>query len=72
MANPKKKAVISGECTACGCCVKACPLNAISIYKGMYAVADEKCVGCGECVKACSAAVISISEVSGYEEEVLV
>jgi ferredoxin len=61
MANTKKNAAISDECVACGCCVKVCSLNAITVYKGMYAVVnEEKCVGCGKCANACPAAVISI------------
>ena len=61
MAISKKNATIFKECVACGSCVKVCPLSAITVYKGMYAVVnEEKCVGCGKCAKACPAAVISI------------
>ena len=59
----KKYAVIGKNCVACGCCVKVCPLGAISIYCGVYAVVDKnKCVGCGKCAKACPASVIEIRE----------
>lgn len=59
----KYVAYVSKECVACGSCVKVCPFNAISIYKGMYAEVDwEKCVGCGKCIKACPADVISRRE----------
>ncbi len=62
----KKRAYITKECVACGCCVKVCPLGAIHIYKGVYAVVDpNKCVGCGKCVTECPAGVISISEKGG-------
>ena len=51
-------------CVACGCCVKVCPLDAISICKGIKAVVDtDKCVGCGKCAKECPASVIEIREV---------
>ena len=45
----KKKANIDQNiCVACGCCMKVCPLGAISIYKGLFAQVDaNKCVGCG-------------------------
>lgn len=57
----KKIAVISEGCVACGSCVKACPLQAISIFKGSHAKIDAtKCVGCGKCQKACPASVIAI------------
>ncbi|WP_082082667.1 4Fe-4S binding protein [Clostridium sp. FS41] len=61
MKGRKKALLNSKECVACGCCTKSCPLNAMSIYKGMYALLDEKkCVGCGRCEAACPAQVISI------------
>ena len=53
-------------CVACGVCMKACPKDAISIFKGCYAVVDEaKCVGCGLCAKACPAGCIETLERSG-------
>ncbi|MBR4708128.1 MAG: 4Fe-4S binding protein [Pseudobutyrivibrio sp.] len=60
----KKKAnVNSASCVACGVCAKECPRQAISIYRGCYAVVDENaCVGCGLCAKACPANVIEVKE----------
>ncbi|MEA4988044.1 MAG: 4Fe-4S dicluster domain-containing protein [Anaerovorax sp.] len=59
----KKIALVSKECVACGSCLKACPLQAISIFKGSHAIIDAaKCVGCGKCQRACPASVISITE----------
>lgn len=50
-------------CVACGCCAKACPFSAATVFKGMYAVIDRgKCVGCGKCAKACPAGIIAIGE----------
>lgn len=63
MASKRKAFVDKKHCVSCGCCVKVCPLKAISIYCGVYAVVDkEKCVGCGKCAKACPASVIDIKE----------
>lgn len=58
----KRKAVISiQECVACGCCIKVCPRNAISVPRGIYATVNEGlCVGCGKCVKECPASIISL------------
>lgn len=58
----KRKAVISiRECVACGCCIKVCPRNAISVPQGVYAkINEELCVGCGKCVKECPASIISL------------
>ena len=62
----RRKAFVEQDlCVACGCCVKVCPLFAISIYKGLYAdVNMNKCVGCGKCAKECPASVITIREVT--------
>lgn len=61
----KKKAQVEQTlCVACGCCVKVCPLAAISVYRGLYAQVDlDRCVGCGKCEKECPASVIEILEV---------
>ena len=40
MAGIRKKRrafVEQRDCVACGCCVKVCPLNAIQVYRGLYA-----------------------------------
>ncbi len=56
------------RCVACGVCALQCPRNAISIYKGCYAVVDALvCVGCGICVSACPAGSMEITEVEGKE-----
>lgn len=57
---PKRHAVVNKmECVACGRCQKVCPMEAIRVYKGLYArVDDNKCVGCGRCAKECPASVI--------------
>ena len=58
----KKKAVVSiQDCVACGCCMKVCPRNAITIPNGIHAVIDrERCVGCGICTKECPASIITL------------
>lgn len=53
------------RCVACGVCAGECPREAISIYKGCYAVIDTaRCVGCGICQGACPAGSIAVKEVS--------
>lgn len=57
----KKAEIPQDACVACGCCVKACPMGAISIYKGIYAQVDsDKCVGCTKCAKECPASIITM------------
>lgn len=59
----KRARVEQAYCVACGCCVKVCPLGAISIERGVRAVVDpEVCVGCGKCAKECPASIIHIEE----------
>ena len=63
MGFSRKKAMVSNECVACGCCERKCPLKAVFVFRGMYARVDERrCVGCGRCVDGCPAQVISIGE----------
>lgn len=60
----KKAFVNTSDCVACGCCVKVCPIGAISIHFGISAKVDQqRCVGCGRCVKECPASIISVREV---------
>lgn len=62
MSKQLKKANIhTAQCVACGCCVKVCPKQALSIYNGIYAAVNTaRCVGCGKCVKECPASVIRL------------
>jgi len=54
-----KAEVETDHCVACGVCMKVCPREAITIYKGCYSLVDEnKCIGCGKCEKACPAGAI--------------
>ena len=60
----RKARVEQKDCVACGCCLKVCPRDAITIYKGLYAVIDESaCVGCRKCAVECPASIIGIAEV---------
>ena len=59
---------VQTDCVACGTCMKVCPRQAISIYKGIRAMVDpNQCVGCGLCKKECPANAIVIEE-KVYEE----
>ena len=64
----KKAFIDQNFCVACGCCLTACKLNAVSISKGVCATVDySKCVGCGMCAKKCPASLITIKEESANE-----
>lgn len=62
----KRKATVTiQDCVACGCCMKICPRNAITIPNGIHAVINrDLCVGCGKCVKECPASIISLEVVN--------
>ena len=50
-------------CVACGACMKVCPIGAISVYRGCFAVVDaSRCVGCLRCMKECPAGCIGAQE----------
>ena len=51
--------VDKNKCTGCGICVKVCPNNAISIYRGKAEIDLSKCDDCGECIRACPRNAIS-------------
>lgn len=68
--SKKLARVDAGTCVACGCCLKVCPRQALSVFKGSYAVVNQDaCVGCGLCAKECPASVISILPRSHQEIE---
>ena len=60
----KRFAVVdTALCVTCGCCVKVCPRQAITVPKGIFAeVKRAQCVGCGLCAKACPESVIEIMQ----------
>ena len=61
MSLHMKMAHVGKNCVACGNCVKNCPVSAITVYKGLYALVNEsKCIGCGRCRNACPAGVIEL------------
>lgn len=49
--------VVKQNCTACGSCISACPLDAINIDRG-HAIISEDCNSCGMCIDSCPADAI--------------
>lgn len=63
MASKRVARVDSSYCVACGSCVKVCPLDALSIWRGVVALVDQgRCVGCGTCTRECPAGALSLAD----------
>ena len=69
----KKKAVVDKKlCVACGCCLTACKLGAISIPHGVCAMIDEdKCVGCGRCLESCPVNMNIVKVIKAVNEKLI-
>ena len=55
--------VISYEfdnCKKCIRCVKACPVDAISIVNEKVTLDNKKCINCGKCIQVCEEKVLKI------------
>ncbi|MFH1458090.1 MAG: DUF362 domain-containing protein [Candidatus Omnitrophota bacterium] len=53
------------KCTGCGECVKACPVNAISLKNKKAAIDGSKCIGCATCISVCPFSAIDVQWESG-------
>lgn len=60
--------VLKDKCTGCGLCVKACPLQAITLADKKAVIDLDLCNLCRICPKSCPPKAIEIKEQSGKKE----
>ena len=49
---------ITEDCTSCGACEDACPVEAISEGSDKYVIDPDTCTDCGACADACPVGAI--------------
>ncbi|NQU43730.1 4Fe-4S binding protein [bacterium] len=54
--------VISDDCTMCGSCMAACPVDAISEGDPKYEIDADSCTDCGACAGECPVEAISSAD----------
>ena len=66
--SSKRYAQVDKEyCVSCGTCIKACPLQAISVPDGISAVVElGRCIGCGLCTTKCKFDAIHLKKVRDW------
>ena len=52
------------KCKKCIRCVKACPVDAISIVNEKVTLDNKKCINCGKCIQVCEEKVLKIKKVN--------
>ncbi len=57
--------VYQDKCTGCGDCVKACPVDAITIQNNKSVIDGAKCIGCATCIAVCPVSAIDVPWGSG-------
>lgn len=61
MLSKKVATVDEKRCVGCGACMGECPKQAVSVWKGCFAVVEGMtCVGCGKCAAVCPSGCIEI------------
>ena len=47
-------------CLGYGSCIRACPVNAVTVANGIAKIDKERCIACGKCVAACPRKLIKL------------
>ncbi len=66
--STSKPVIKKKKCTACGECIRWCPVNAIKFIDGKAKINLEKCIGCGECLAVCRFDAVGYNWSESYEK----
>ena len=55
---------LGNSCKKCIKCVKACPMDAISIVNEQVIIDQDKCINCDICIQACDQKVLRVKNVN--------
>ena len=54
--------VEAAECTGCGICVDACPMETITLVDDIASIDETRCIGCGVCSYQCPVSAIQLEK----------
>lgn len=59
--NPFRITCRAEQCTACGACIRACPLGALKTENGRIVGVEAQCTHCGRCLDACPSGALKLT-----------
>lgn len=60
-SNFRSIPVDNADCKLCKVCIKACPVDAISVQDELIEVDEARCIGCGVCVVKCNRKALALT-----------
>ncbi len=66
--STSKPVIKRKKCTACGECIKWCPVSAIEFVEGKAQIDKKMCIGCGECLAVCRFDAVVYNWSESYEK----
>jgi NAD-dependent dihydropyrimidine dehydrogenase PreA subunit len=61
--------VLSSQCTGCGDCIEICPVDAITMKKGVAAINNDECIECASCISECpTEAILYKKDLEAYKK----
>ncbi len=66
--STSKPSIKKKKCTACGECIKWCPVDAIEFVDGKAKIDSKLCIGCAECLAVCRFDAVVYNWSESYEK----